>query len=111
MTAACGVPICEPAPGAVESASRGDHGEVISERMSRWTAERTTEQALAEMEKVQIPAGPLYSPQQALEDAHIRAAGLLVDTEYPEKLSTSQQPRSLKPTTTFEPYADTVVSF
>jgi len=32
---------------------------------------------------VQIPAGPLYSPQQALEDAHIRAAGLLVDTEYP----------------------------
>ena len=34
-------------------------------------------------EKVQIPAGPLYSPQQALEDAHIRAAGLLTDTDYP----------------------------
>ncbi len=63
--------------------ARGDHGEIISERMSRWTAERTTEQALAELEKVQIPAGPLYSPQQALEDAHIRAAGLLVDTQYP----------------------------
>ena len=63
--------------------ARGDHGEIISERMSRWTAERTTEQALAELEKVQIPAGPLYSPQQALEDTHIRAAGLLVDTDYP----------------------------
>jgi len=63
--------------------ARGDHGEIISERMSRWTAERTTEQALAELEKVQIPAGPLYSPQQALEDAHIRAAGLLVDQAYP----------------------------
>jgi len=70
-------------PRFKDDLARGDHGEVISERMSRWTAERTTEQALAELEKVQIPAGPLYSPQQALEDAHIRAAGLLSDTEYP----------------------------
>ena len=30
-----------------------------------------------------MPAGPLYSPQQPLEDAHIRAAGLLTDTDYP----------------------------
>jgi len=29
---------------------------------------------------VKIPAGPLYTPQQALDDAHIRQAGLLVDT-------------------------------
>jgi len=29
------------------------------------------------------PAGPLYSPQQALDDPHIRAAGLLRDTDYP----------------------------
>ena len=70
-------------PRFKDDLARGDHGEIISERMSRWTGERTTAQALAELEKVQIPAGPLYSPQQALEDAHIRAAGLLVDTEYP----------------------------
>ena len=63
--------------------ARGNHGELISERMSRWTAERTTEAALAELEKSHIPAGPLYSPQQALDDPHIRTAGLLVDTEYP----------------------------
>jgi len=70
-------------PRFKDDLARGDHGEIISERMSRWTAERTTAQALAELEKVQIPAGPLYSPQQALEDAHIRAAGLLADTDYP----------------------------
>jgi len=56
---------------------------VISKRMSEWTAERTTAEALAELEKARVPAGPLYSPQQALEDAHIRAAGLLTDTDYP----------------------------
>ena len=70
-------------PRFKDDLARGDHGEIISERMSRWAAERTTEQALAELEKVQIPAGPLYSPQQALEDTHIRAAGLLNDTDYP----------------------------
>jgi crotonobetainyl-CoA:carnitine CoA-transferase CaiB-like acyl-CoA transferase len=51
--------------------------------MSEWTAERTNAEALSELEAARIPAGPLYSPQQALEDAHIRAAGLLSDTEYP----------------------------
>jgi crotonobetainyl-CoA:carnitine CoA-transferase CaiB-like acyl-CoA transferase len=63
--------------------SRGDNGEIISKRVSEWTMERTTAEVLAELEQAKIPAGPLYSPQQALEDAHIRAAGLLVDTEYP----------------------------
>ena len=63
--------------------ARGDHGEIISERMSRWTADRSTAEALAALEKAQIPAGPLYSPQQALDDPHIRAAGLIRDTDYP----------------------------
>jgi crotonobetainyl-CoA:carnitine CoA-transferase CaiB-like acyl-CoA transferase len=70
-------------PRFKDDLARGDNGEIISKRMSEWTAERTTEQALAELEKAKVPAGPLYSPQQALEDAHIRAAGLLADTEYP----------------------------
>lgn len=63
--------------------ARGEHGEIISERVAAWTAERTTAEALAELEAAKIPAGPLYSPQQALEDAHVRAAGLLADTDYP----------------------------
>jgi crotonobetainyl-CoA:carnitine CoA-transferase CaiB-like acyl-CoA transferase len=70
-------------PRFKDDEARGNHGELISERMSRWTSERTTEAALAELEKAHIPAGPLYSPQQALEDPHIRAAGLLFDTDYP----------------------------
>ena len=60
--------------------ARGDHGEVISKRMAEWCAERTCAEALAELEKASIAAGPVYSPQQALDDAHIRAAELLEDT-------------------------------
>jgi len=63
--------------------SRGDHGEVLSDRMQKWCAERTLDQALEELEKARLPAGPVYSPQQALDDAHIRAADFLQDVEYP----------------------------
>ena len=70
-------------PRFKDDQGRGDHGDIISKRMAQWTTERTTDEALAELEKAKIPAGPLYSPQQALEDAHIRAAGLLHDTDYP----------------------------
>jgi crotonobetainyl-CoA:carnitine CoA-transferase CaiB-like acyl-CoA transferase len=70
-------------PRFKDDEARGDHGELISKRMSEWTAQRTTAEALAELERAKIPTGPLYSPQQALEDAHIRAAGLLADREYP----------------------------
>jgi len=62
---------------------RGNHGELISKRMNEWTSQRTTEQALKELESARVPAGPLYTPQQALEDTHIRQAGLLADTQYP----------------------------
>jgi len=70
-------------PRFKDDQARGDHGAIISRRMSEWTAERSTLDALAALERAQIPAGPLYSPQQALEDPHIRAAGLLRDTDYP----------------------------
>ena len=70
-------------PRFKDDLARGDNGELISKRMSEWTAERTTAEALVALEKAKIPTGPLYSPQQALEDVHIRAAGLLVDTDYP----------------------------
>jgi len=63
--------------------SRAEHGEEISARMNEWTGARTTAEALAELERVAIPAAPLYSPQQALEDEHIRATGFLSNVDYP----------------------------
>ena len=70
-------------PRFKDDESRGVHAELISKRVTEWTMQRTTEQALKEMEAARIPAGPLYTPQQALDDGHIRQAGLLVDTAYP----------------------------
>jgi crotonobetainyl-CoA:carnitine CoA-transferase CaiB-like acyl-CoA transferase len=57
--------------------SRGDHGHLISERMASWCAERGTDEALAALEAARIPAGPVLSPQQALDDPHVRATEML----------------------------------
>ncbi len=63
--------------------SRGDHGELISERMASWCAERTTDEALAALEAARIPAGPVLSPQQALDDPHVRATRMLRALGFP----------------------------
>lgn len=63
--------------------ARGDHGEVVSARMSAWCAERTTAEALAALEEARIPAGPVLSPRQTLDDPHVAAAGLLKALAFP----------------------------
>ena len=63
--------------------SRGDNGEIISERLATWCAERTSQEVLNEMEQARIPAGPVLSPQQVLEDPHIAEKGLFEPVTYP----------------------------
>ena len=63
--------------------SRGDNGAVISERMGRWCAERTTAEALEMLAKARIPSGPVLKPQQTLEDPHINAMGFFQTTDFP----------------------------
>jgi crotonobetainyl-CoA:carnitine CoA-transferase CaiB-like acyl-CoA transferase len=70
-------------PRFADDQSRADHGDIISARMAEWCAERSCEAALAELEKASIVAGQVYSPQQALDDAHIHAAHLLEERDYP----------------------------
>ncbi len=63
--------------------SRGDHGELISERLAKWCAERTSAQVLTQMEEARLPAGPVMSPQDVLDDPHVAATGILHRLDYP----------------------------
>jgi crotonobetainyl-CoA:carnitine CoA-transferase CaiB-like acyl-CoA transferase len=63
--------------------SRADNGEIIAKRMSQWCANKTCAEALAALETANIVAGQVYSPQQALDEPHIRDAGLLAEREFP----------------------------
>jgi crotonobetainyl-CoA:carnitine CoA-transferase CaiB-like acyl-CoA transferase len=70
-------------PRFKDDISRGDHGELISARMAEWCAQRTSAEALAAMEEARLPAGPVMSPQQVLDDPHIAAKGLFKPVAYP----------------------------
>jgi crotonobetainyl-CoA:carnitine CoA-transferase CaiB-like acyl-CoA transferase len=70
-------------PRFKDDQSRADHGEIISARMSQWCASRTCSEVLSALEEASIVAGQVYSPQQALDDTHIRTAGLLEEVTFP----------------------------
>ncbi len=70
-------------PRFEDDISRGDHGAVVSERMARWCAERTTDECLAELDEARLPAGPVLSPQQALDHEHVQAMRFMLPVDYP----------------------------
>jgi crotonobetainyl-CoA:carnitine CoA-transferase CaiB-like acyl-CoA transferase len=70
-------------PRFKDDISRGEHGEIISERAARWCAERTTQQVLTQMEEVRLPAGPVMTPQQVLDDPHAKARQVFKQLDYP----------------------------
>lgn len=70
-------------PRFKDDISRGDHGELISSRLAAWCSERTSAEVLAAMEEARLPAGPVLSPQQVLDDPHVNAKGLFQATPYP----------------------------
>jgi crotonobetainyl-CoA:carnitine CoA-transferase CaiB-like acyl-CoA transferase len=62
---------------------RADNRDAITEAMNAWLATRTTEQAIAELEKARVPAGPVMDLQQVLDDPQVKARELLKYVEHP----------------------------
>jgi crotonobetainyl-CoA:carnitine CoA-transferase CaiB-like acyl-CoA transferase len=63
--------------------ARGENWEVLDTRMCEWCRTRTRQQVLSELEQARIPAYPVNTIQDALDDPHVRAMGYLKPTEYP----------------------------
>ncbi|MFY2834649.1 CaiB/BaiF CoA transferase family protein [Achromobacter xylosoxidans] len=70
-------------PRFADDARRGEHGETLSAMMKAWCIGRTRQDALATLERARIPAGPVYSPRQALDDETVRDSGAFAWTGYP----------------------------
>ena len=62
---------------------RGQHGQIISERMARWCAGRSQNEVVGILGQAKIPCAPVLSPQQALDHPQVQALGLLQPTDYP----------------------------
>ena len=64
--------------------SRGNYYEIISKRMSKWCAERTSKEAIEELDKARIPVGEVLKANQVVNEPHIAARGLFQKVPYPK---------------------------
>jgi crotonobetainyl-CoA:carnitine CoA-transferase CaiB-like acyl-CoA transferase len=62
---------------------RADNRVAITDAMNAWLSTRTTEQAIAELERARVPAGPVLDLQQVLDDPQVKARELLRYVEHP----------------------------
>ncbi|HEY1525148.1 MAG TPA: CoA transferase [Candidatus Angelobacter sp.] len=62
---------------------RADNRDAITDAMNAWLATRTTEQAIAELEKARVPAGPVMDLHQVLDDPQVKARELLRYVDHP----------------------------
>jgi|TARA_Y100000310_G_scaffold339574_1_gene432659 crotonobetainyl-CoA:carnitine CoA-transferase CaiB-like acyl-CoA transferase len=62
---------------------RGDHAEIISERMALWCSDKTNQEVLVRLKEARIPCGEILSPQQALDNEHVAATEIFKQVDYP----------------------------
>ena len=63
--------------------ARGDNAVDISERMGRWTAGRSTAEAMALLADARIPCGEVLTPAEALVNEQVVARRFLEPVDYP----------------------------
>ncbi|MEI6666667.1 MAG: CaiB/BaiF CoA-transferase family protein [Acidobacteriota bacterium] len=75
MTAA-GRPDMAADPRFAHNNDRVPHEKEIDEAIAAWTGQHTFEDVLATLEKAEVPAGPIYSIADQMNDEHFQARGL-----------------------------------
>ena len=72
-------------PRLADNAGRVEHQEEIDAAIAEWTAGRSSVEVLAALEAARVPAGPIYSVEDMIEDPHYRARGLFEEVEVGDK--------------------------
>ena len=62
---------------------RWEHGDVLNDIMQQWCRGKTRAEAMALLEAAKLPAAPLSSPQDVLDDPQVAAMGYLQRVDYP----------------------------
>lgn len=71
-------------PRCADDLTRADNAELINGVMRAWCAERTRAQALEELEKARIPAGPVNELHETIADPQVVARQLLQPHDAPD---------------------------
>lgn len=62
---------------------RWEHGDVLNDLMQQWCSGKTRAEVLAALGTAKLPAAPLNSPQEVLDDPHVEAMGYLKRVPFP----------------------------
>ena len=70
-------------PRFADDDSRWQHGDLLNDLMQQWCEGKTKAEALELLEAAKLPAAPLNSPQEVLDDPHVQAMGYLKRVPFP----------------------------
>ncbi|MCV7169900.1 CoA transferase [Mycobacterium manitobense] len=70
-------------PRFADDDKRWKHGDVLNDLMSAWCADKTKAEVLSLLESAKLPAAPLHSTQDVLDDPHVEAMGYLQHIPFP----------------------------
>ena len=70
-------------PRFADDLLRADNRETLTQAMEGWLANRSTGQALTELEGARLPAGPVMGLAQVLDDPQVKGRALLQYVDYP----------------------------
>ncbi|QEN16073.1 CaiB/BaiF CoA transferase family protein [Mycolicibacterium sp. ELW1] len=70
-------------PRFADDDSRWQNGDVLNDLMQQWCAGKTKAEVIADLESAKLPAAPLNSPQDVLDDPHVEAMGYLKRVPFP----------------------------
>jgi crotonobetainyl-CoA:carnitine CoA-transferase CaiB-like acyl-CoA transferase len=70
-------------PRFADDIRRADHRETITDAMNAWLANRTSAEAIADLEAARVPAGPVLNLDQVLDNPQVKARELLKYVDYP----------------------------
>ena len=63
--------------------TRWANGDILNDIMAAWCADKTKAEVLELLEKAKMPAAPLHSTQDVLDDPHVQAMGYLRRVPFP----------------------------
>jgi len=64
-------------PALRSNEGRWEARELLDDAIGEWTAARTSEQALAELEAAGVPSGPIYTAEDVCADEQLAARGMI----------------------------------
>jgi crotonobetainyl-CoA:carnitine CoA-transferase CaiB-like acyl-CoA transferase len=70
-------------PRCADDITRANNHEIITEAMNSWAGQRTTEEAMRELEEARVPCGKVYELSEVFDDPQVQARELIKFIEYP----------------------------